>query len=239
MNVPLERARREFDILSQVDVPVLARSGPLGLDTINVDGKIWLYFTEEWVDGRTMRDLIMEGALSPEQIVKLGTDLIQAVCWLSERNLVHRDIKPANVMFDAQNSRYILIDPGVALDLEAPSLTQFPLPVGTFRYFSPEQIEPSKRRALDFRSDLFSIGIVMYEAATGQHPLSQQSATISEALSGILHTDPTPVSDIVEGFPPPLSNFIMRLLGKSAHQRFRTCQRAFLNINEIGRSLGV
>ena len=166
-SVPLARALREFDILSQVDVPVLSRRGPIGLNTVRIGEKIWLYFTEEWVDGETLRDIIRKDVLSSEQLVRLGDDLIQAVCWLSARNLVHRDIKPANVMFDSRSSRYVLLDPGIALDLQAPSLTLIPVTVGTVRYLSPEQMEPSRKRALDFRSDLFAIGIVMYEAATG------------------------------------------------------------------------
>ena len=208
VNVPLERARREFEILSQVDVPVLARRGPVDLNIAEVDGKFWLYFTEEWIDGRTLRSMIQEGNLSPEQIVRLGNDLIEAVCWLAERELVHRDIKPANVMFEVERSGYVLIDPGLALDLQAPSLTQANATVGTIHYLSPEQIDPSRKRALDFRSDLFAIGVVLYEAATGEHPFAHRRASLSEVLFGIHHTNPAPVTDKIEGFPPELSKFI-------------------------------
>ena len=126
LNGAVRRARREVAILDQVDVPVLARSGPLGLDTVHVGSERWLYFTEEWIDGKTLRDILRTQTLPPEQVAKLGNDLIQAVCWLSNRGMVHRDIKPANVMLRYGNSRYVLLDTGIALDLHGPSITPIP-----------------------------------------------------------------------------------------------------------------
>ena len=166
-NSTVERARREVGILEQVDIPVLVGQGPIGLDSCKVSDVTWMYFTEEWIEGPTLREMIHEGRLPSESVARLGLDLVQAVCWLYGLGLVHRDIKPENVMWSVDRSRFVLLDPGIALDLYGRSLTRFSMVVGTMAYLSPEQMDPFHKRNLDFRSDLFSVGVVMYEAATG------------------------------------------------------------------------
>lgn len=239
MSSAVERAKREVAILDQVDVPVLAKRGPVGLSTFQIGNARWLYFTEEWIEGRTLRAMIAEGKLAPEQVVRLGIDLIQATCWLSSSGLVHRDIKPANVMWADDRSRFVLLDTGIALDRHGPSLTLLPVAVGTMAYLSPEQTDPSRKRDLDFRSDLFAIGIVLYEAAVGEHPFIEIGTTPIQVLSGILTKSPKPVAEIMVDFPSTLSAFISRLLNKVPHLRFRTCDRAQKAIEEIATELGV
>ena len=233
------RAQREVAILEQVDVPVLTRRGPLGLSHVNIGARSCLYFTEEWIEGNTLQDMIRNSRLTPAQVARLGVDLIQAVCWLSKRGLIHRDIKPANVMWHPDRSRFVLLDPGIALDLHGPSLTRVPLPVGTMAYLSPEQMDASRKRSLDFRSDLFAIGLVMYEAAVAEHPFMSVNTTVSEVLMGILTSTPKPVDDRLEDFPTTLSDLIARLLGKSPHLRYRRCSLAYTAIVDIAVSLGV
>ena len=235
----VQRAKREFAILNTVDVPVLTKRGPVGLDTIRIGDDSWLFFTEEWIEGGTLREIIGGGQLLPRRVASLGLDLILAVQWLSDRGLIHRDIKPENIMLRNDSSRFVLLDPGIALDLEGPSLTQMPIPMGTTAYLSPEQMDPYKKRELDFRSDLFSIGVVMYESSTGQHPFREGSVTISEVISGILNRNPLAVSDRVDDFPDDLSAFIMRLLGKSPNLRYRKCEYALGDIDAIVMALGV
>ena len=238
MYATVARAQREVDILDQVDVPVLARRGPLDLSIMTVGENLWLYFTEEWIEGETLQVLIRKSRLSPEQVARVGVDLVQAVCWLSSRGLVHRDIKPANVMLASDRSRFVLLDPGVALDLYGTSLTQGPDPIGTFAYFSPEQMRPNRKRDLDFRSDLFAIGTVLYEAAVGEHPFVTVGATRSQVMDRILIGNPRSVAERLDGFPSALSNFISRMLGKAPHFRYRTCNRTLMAIEGIASALG-
>ena len=239
ISVVVERAQREVAILEQVDVPVLARRGPLGLSTIQIGDDWWLYFTEEWIEGRTLREMIRQDRLSPDQVAKVGVDLVWATCWLSSRGLVHRDIKPANVMWATDRSKFVLLDPGVAFDLYGPSLTRVPMTVGTMAYLSPEQMDPYRKRSLDFRSDLFAIGVVLYEAAVAEHPFMAVGTTPAQVLAGILTGTPESVADRVEGFPLTLSVLISRLLGKAPHLRYRTCDRARAAFEEVAASLGV
>ena len=198
-----------------------------------------MYFTEEWIEGRTLRTMIGKGRLTPDQVVRLGIDLIQATCWLSSSGLVHRDIKPENVMWAVDRSRFVLLDAGIALDLYGPSLTQFPVAIGTMAYFSPEQFDGSKRRELDFRSDLFAIGTVLYESAVGEHPFVKIGTTAAQLYAGLMTESLRPVAEVIAGYPADLSTFIGRLLRKAPHLRFRTCDRAQMAIEEIGMKLEV
>ena len=232
------RAEREVGILAEVDTPVLARGGPVGLTTIETDQERWLYFTEEWIEGTCVRDMIRASRFSPGQVAQLGLDLIQAVCWLSSRELIHRDIKPANVIFAVNRSRFVLLDPGIAFDLQGTSLTQGPFPVGTVAYISPEQLDVARKRNLDFRSDLFAVGVVMYEAAVGEHPFRRPGTSASQVLAEILAAKPVPVAERIDAFPIELSEFIDRLLGKQPHLRYRTCTLALARAQNIADSLG-
>lgn len=238
-NSSVERAQREVGILEQVDIPVLVGQGPIGLDSCEVNSANWMYFTEEWIEGTTLRVKIRQGRLPPESVARLGMDLVQAVCWLYGRGIVHRDIKPENIMWSIDRDRFVLLDPGIALDLHGRSLTRLPMVVGTMAYLSPEQMDPIHKRNLDFRSDLFSIGVVMYEAATGEHPFFTAGSTESELFDGIRSGNPAPPNTKIEGFPESLSNVISRFLGKQPHSRYRKCDFASAAIQEAATSLGV
>ena len=110
--------------------------------------------------------------------------------------------------------------------------------VGTMGYLSPEQLDISLRRTLDFRSDLFAIGVVLYEAAVGEHPFMTAQTTPHEVLAGILKGRPKAVTESRNDFPVALSDFIARLLAKAPHLRYRTCELAKKAIEEIAVKLG-
>ena len=233
------RVHREVEILEQVDVPVLAKGGPLGLSKVEIGADTWLFFSEEWIEGNGLADMIREGRLQPSQVVQLGNDLVQAACWLAQRDMIHRDIKPANIIWATDRSRFVLLDPGIAFDLQGASLTSAPIVVGTIPYLSPEQMEHTRRRTLDFRSDLFAIGVVLYEAATAEHPFVARGSTATEVLAGILTKTPPALAYRIDGFPQLLSNLIDRLIAKSPHLRYRTCERAQAAIANAAASMGV
>ena len=221
-----DRARREVEILNQVDVPVLAGRGPIDLGTFETSDSRWMYFTEEWIEGQNVREMIANGPLPPHQVVRLALDLVAAICWLAERGLIHRDIKPENIMWAAERGNFVLLDPGIAFDVFGPSLTKLPAIVGTMPYVSPEQLDPGHKRDLDFRSDLFAVGVVLYEASTGHHPFLTQGTNQSELFHRIRNVAPVSVRSVIENFPDPLNEIIERFLGKQPHQRYRKCSTA-------------
>ena len=225
-------------VQEQFHDPVFAGIGPLELQEITINDERWLCFTEEWIEGRVLTDMILDGPLSPQRLARLGLDLIHAVCLLSSRHFVHRDIKPANIMWGQRRDGFVLLDPGIALDQLGPSLTLGPMAVGTVAYQSPEQMDTSRKRSLDFRSDLFAVGLVLYEAAAARHPFMDNRATLSSVVAGILTRTPPSLAASIDTFPQELSNVIDRLLAKEPHLRYRTCERALAATAEASRLIG-
>lgn len=224
----VRRAQREVEILNACDSPNLVRLGPIPLSVDTFGDQQAVYFTEEWIDGANVGEIVQDhGPLDVEDLVRLAAQITEAIEILWELAKVHRDIKPANIMRRTETGDFVLLDMGLALDLDAESLTEVlgAIP-GTPIYFSPERLELEKKRQLDFRSDLFSLGIVLYLAATGSHPFWRPGSSRQEALRSILHDDPRPPSELRDELPKEVDDVLGRLLQKRPHMRFRSCAMA-------------
>ena len=220
------RARREVEIMSQCNSPHIVKIGPLPLTAAEIRGQSVIYFTEEWIEGQDLRTIIRnEDYLPLVQVLQLGKHITNAVKVLWSMAKIHRDIKPGNIMRRDVDDEFVLLDMGLAFDITDMSLTRLGVVVGTPIYFSPEQTNFTIKRQMDFRSDLFSLGIVLYEAATGRHPFWTPGRTSQEALAGILAVTPSPPSVIRPEIPVQLDEVIMRLLAKRPHMRYRTCDQ--------------
>ena len=118
---------------------------------------------------------------------------------------------------------FVLLDAGFAFDVIGESVSAGFL-VGTRIYFSPEQFDYSNRRTgLDFRSDMFALGVTMYEMATRKHPFWSRGQSSEMFYSNVTSLTPEPPSSIVPDFPEELDEIILRMLGKSPHLRYRNC----------------
>ena len=226
------RAKREVETMAACNVPTLVKLGPIGLNTAVIKGQKLLFFTEDKIDGLSLKEILNSQKMLDVQDVKgLGIDIGQAIeeIWKIER--VHRDIKPGNIMMRSDNKRFVLLDPGLVLDLNDISLTPTGYTVGTPSYYSPEQLTFKGKRQLDFRSDLFSLGIVMYQSSTGLHPFFNSSTkSWVEAISTF--NPPSPKS-IRSEIPVELDQIIMRVLSKQPHLRYRTCKQFIDQLNRI------
>jgi eukaryotic-like serine/threonine-protein kinase len=217
------RAKREVETLAECDCYHLVRLGPIGLTELAIDGHRYMYFTEEFVEGTTLRSMIGAGPLSPPQVARLGIDIASAIEALWERGKIHRDIKPANVMCRTGDGSFVLLDVGIVYDVGAATLTQTGYALGTLAYYSPEQIDPSNKRLMDLRSDMFALGVVMYESLTGVHPFLTHAKSHAEVIKRILEIQPSRPSSARPGTANALDEVILRLIGKSPHLRFRDC----------------
>ncbi|MFH1010971.1 MAG: serine/threonine-protein kinase [bacterium] len=240
-NIPDEvtaRARREVQIMQQCNTPYLVKLGPLPLTIVDFKGQSLLYFAEEFIEGSDLRHLLRhQGTFSVEDLLRLGRHISEAIRVLWALKKVHRDIKPGNIMQRATTSDFVLLDMGLAFDLEAESITMTGFVPGTPGYFSPEQLEFTRKRQLDFRSDLFSLGIVLYEAATGIHPfVTPFTRSTTEVAANILGHNPLPPSHYRSDLPEELSDIIMRLIAKSPHLRYRTCEKLDSAFAHVQRS---
>jgi serine/threonine-protein kinase len=156
-----------------------------------------------------------------QEVIDLGYPITTAVSALWAQRKIHRDIKPGNIMRRDADRAFILLDMGLVFDLDDESLSISP--VGTKIYFAPEQMDFANRRSvLDFRSDLFSLGIVMYEMGTGHHPFMTPDVRNSmDVLYNIRNLTPVSPSQYRPEIPQPLETFIMRLLAKRPALRYR------------------
>ncbi len=227
------RAQREVEIMRDCKSRYMVKLGPVGLQFTTVNDQAILYFSEEFVTGQDLRAILQhDGRFPPREIVKLGLHVTDAIQSLWELGKVHRDIKPGNIMRRDPSLEYVLLDAGLAFDIVGESLSIGP--VGTPPYFSPEQFDFSNRRTvLDFRSDLFSLGVTMYEMATDQHPFWKREDTSRSLFNKITMFNPDPPHKIVPDFPEKLSDIVMRMLGKSPHLRYRRCQQLIDALSEV------
>jgi tetratricopeptide (TPR) repeat protein len=183
------------------------------------------YIVMEYIEGADLRSLISEGALPVRKVLDIGAQIADGLAAAHERGIVHRDLKPENIMITRDGFVKIL-DFGLAktiaptpegentLQLEMPGTSPGTI-LGTVGYMSPEQ---ATGRRLDFRSDQFALGSILYELATGNAAFEAENAI--DTLSAILHNEPPPISRVTPRAPSQLSEIIRRLLEKKPDGRY-------------------
>jgi serine/threonine-protein kinase len=197
------------------------------------------FLTMELVEGQTLDRLIPKGGLPLEQFFEFAKPLADAVAAAHSKGIVHRDLKPGNIMVDTRGSIKVL-DFGVAKmaepsgpgsqdsRLSGDSLTAPGMMIGTLPYMSPEQMQGKN---LDHRSDLFSLGAVLYEMATGQRPFSGD--TPAELMSSILRDRPKPVAELRADLPASLDRVLNRCLAKEVSDRYGSARDLLSAIGQL------
>ena len=189
-----------------------------------------LFLTMEYVEGRTLTDLIPREGMSLAQWLQIAIPLADAVGAAHQRGITHRDLKAANVMVGS-DGRLKVLDFGLAkvrdesrIDGLSRTLTVEPLTgegriLGTVAYMSPEQ---AQGKPVDARSDVFSLGILLFEMATGQRPF--QGDTSMSVLSAIIKDTPAPVTDLRADLPRDVGRVLRRCLAKDPEERYQTAK---------------
>lgn len=180
-------------------------------------GGLW-YITMEYVEGLTVRQLIdSRGKLGVESALAIGTQLAESLKVAHETGVIHRDIKPHNLLLDGAGVLKVM-DFGVArLAQSTARHTQAGLIVGTPAYMSPEQLTGEE---VDARSDLYSAGVVLFEALAGQLPLD--APTVMALFAKVLSEDPPRLGSLVDGVPRALDELVTQLLAKRPEDRIAT-----------------
>lgn len=234
------RAYREVETMAKCDSPYIIKLGNIGIRKTICNNQHLIYFSEQWIEGIDLKEeLKANGIVSVEEGLKICLHISTAIMGLWEQKKIHRDIKPGNIVHDSITGNYILLDMGFAFDLEDKSLTAIGRVPGTKIYFSPEQLNPDKKRQMDFRSDLFNLGIVLYEVMTGRHPFYKRGITDFEIYQKILLSTPSLPSSINYEIPKELDDIIMRLLSKKAHMRYRSCSQIIDRVKELEQGVMV
>ena len=172
----------------------------------------------ELVRGTTLRAVLDdEGALPPRRVAAVGAQVADALDVAHRGGLIHRDVKPGTILL-TEDGRVLVTDFGIAKASEATSdLTEVGQVVGTAKYLSPEQVEG---RPLDPRSDIYALGVVLYESATGQPPFAADNVTAT-ALAR-LHAPPTAPRTLRADLPPALEAIVMRAMARRPEDRYPT-----------------
>lgn len=233
-----ERFDREARTISSVNHPNICTLYDVG----HQDGIDYLVM--EYLEGETLADRLRKGPLPIKQVLRYGIDSCEGLEKAHRSGVVHRDLKPGNIMLTKNGAK--LMDFGLAkasiassaaisqltATLTAP-LGSHPLTaqgtlVGTFQYMSPEQVQGKEA---DARSDIFALGAVLYEMATGKRAF--ESKTAASAMAAVLERDPAPISSLQPMTPPALERLIKTCLAKDADERCQTAHDIKLQLEWI------
>ena len=184
------------------------------------------FIAMEWVQGKTLRDLLADGRLPPRRLAHIAHQIAEGLAQAHAAGIVHRDLKPQNIMV-SDTDRVKIVDFGLAKltrpDAElSQAMTQSAgtaagIVLGTVGYMSPEQ---ASGRDADHRSDQFSLGLIAYEAVTGQRPFARPTA--AQTLTATIEADPEPVDAVNRDVPPHLALVIHRCLEKNPANRYES-----------------
>ncbi len=189
------------------------------------------YIAMEYLKGRSLAQVIQHRSLSYEEGLRTAEQLTDALSAVHAAGLIHRDLKPANVML-LEDGTAKLLDFGISRVKGELSLTQDGVLVGTVLYMSPEQVRGGE---LDGRSDLFSLGSVLYHALTQTLPFPGR--TFPEVCMAILDGRPKPPTQVRSGFPPVLENFLLRCMSPDLEDRFSDANAAQGSLLEVRNSM--
>ncbi len=225
-----ERLRNEARAAARVNHPGIATVYALE----QVDDHLCI--VGEYVAGRTLRAVMDEGVPAPGFAIDVALQMVRALEAAHRQQVIHRDLKPENVMIDNQGAVRIL-DFGIArilADDDEPGqrLTDPGVVVGTSGYMAPEQLEGA---AVDFRTDLFTFGIVVYELATGVHPFKGSTRSSTEAR--ILTADPAPLAEHAPLVPAELDRITRRCLQKQPDKRYQATSDVVRELEALHKRL--
>jgi eukaryotic-like serine/threonine-protein kinase len=205
-----DRFQREEAIGIALDHPNVMRIYP-------VEDRSRVYMAMEWVDGKLLRQVMYEvGKMPPERATKITLGILKALDYIHKNGVVHRDLKPENIMLDPQDN-IKLIDFGIASQAGAKRLTYagFTQALGSPDYISPEQV---KGKRGDARSDLYAVGVMLYEMLSGKTPFSGPSPLA--VMNDRLINHPLPPREAEPSISPQLQEILYRALEREPKNRY-------------------
>jgi serine/threonine-protein kinase len=222
----VEQFKREIILAREISHENVIRIHDLG----EADGV--KYISMKYIEGTSLRDLLTAtGRLTLEKAVSIGKQVCSALAAAHRKGVIHRDLKPQNIMIDRDGDVQVM-DFGIARSLQAKEVTEAGHIVGTPHYMSPEQ---AQGRTGDERSDVYSLGCILYEMATGHRPFE------ADTLEGLIHhhieENPRAPSELNPGIPLDLEALILKALEKDPMRRFQSAGDLRQSLDEAAGSL--
>jgi serine/threonine-protein kinase len=204
-----DRFKREADIGEKLNHPKVMR-------VYGGDHHSRVYMVMEWVDGELLRNILAQGRIPQDRAIRIAIGVLEALEYIHANGVVHRDLKPENIMVDDQDN-IKLIDFGIAGDAAARRLTyaNFTAALGTPDYISPEQV---KGKRGDGRSDIYSLGVILYEMLTGKLPFAGSSPLENMNQRLLNHPVPPRVAD--PSISPQLQEVLYRAMERDPRNRY-------------------
>jgi len=198
------------------------------IDYIEEDGKTFLLM--DYIEGECLDQLInRKGKLSESECIQIMSDILVALNFAHEKRVIHRDIKPSNIII-SNSGKAKLMDFGIAIMMGDKRMTATGTNIGTSWYMSPEHV--TRPKEIDHRSDVYSIGIVLYEMLTGDVPFDGE--TDYEIKDSHVRKAVTPPIDINQSISLEMNNIVLKALAKNPDDRFDGCMDFLDYIEELG-----
>jgi len=227
----IKKFRRESQAAASLSHPNIVSVYDVGVE--NIDNRDVYYIVMEYIKGKTLKDVIKEKKkLSVEETIDYSIQIAEALEHAHKNHIVHRDIKPHNIMI-TEDGRVKVTDFGIARAASYTTVTNTSTIVGSVHYFSPEQ---ARGRYTDEKSDIYSLGIVMYEMITGKVPFEGDSP-ISIALKHI-QEEIIPPAEFNHSIPISLQNVILKCVRKNQNDRYASATQLLYDLRKLKYSNG-
>lgn len=213
----MRRIKREVDILGKCTSPYLVKLGSISPRLCEIDATEYVLYSEEYIPGNSLRQMILEdNRPTKRELVQLGICMIGVVRELAAMNVIHRDIKPDNIIkTDNRKRPFVLLDLGIAFQIGGTRLTRNSRRIpGTLYYIAPEMLDQGFRQNLDYRADLYTIALTLYEFASGDNPFAHRDDPQFTTLYRIKTQKPRPLGELRNDLPTSLCKLVDQLMRK-------------------------